>query len=132
MVGTVGFCTDAALLHLFMNGAGLNYFNGRLASFTLAIFVTWTLNRTWTFKSKSREGRLKQAAVYFGVQVAGGAANISVYTAAIMMQPLLKHYILVPLALGSAAGLCLTFLGSKHLAFRTREQTLTAMDTGAV
>jgi putative flippase GtrA len=131
VVGTVGFCTDAALLHLFMAWAGLTYFTGRLASFTLAVFVTWTLNRTWTFRASGREGRLKQAAVYFGVQIAGGIANIAVYTAAILMAPVLKHYLLVPLAFGSAAGLCLTYLGSKHLAFRTREQALAAMDTGA-
>jgi hypothetical protein len=52
------------------------------------------------------------------VQGAGGVANIGVYTLAIAMAPGLKHMLLVPLALGSAAGLCLTFLGSKHLAFR--------------
>ena len=36
-----------------------------------------------------------------------------------MSMPLLKEALIVPLAMGSAAGLCLTYAGSKHLAFRT-------------
>jgi hypothetical protein len=56
--------------------------------------------------------------IYAAVQGAGGIANIGIYTLAIAVAPSLKHMLLVPLAIGSAAGLCLTFLGSKHLAFR--------------
>ncbi len=63
-----------------------------------------------------------------GVQVAGGVLNIAAYNLAILAAPLLQHgaWIVFPEALGSAAGLCLTFLGAKHLAFRTRRPALTA------
>ena len=67
-----------------------------------------------------RHGRLKQAAVYFGVQCAGGAANFAVYSAALLLAPWLKAWLFIPLGMGSAAGLCLTFIGSKHLAFKPR------------
>ena len=56
--------------------------------------------------------------LYFAVQGAGGLANIAAYSAAIGAVPSLRHMLLIPLAIGSALGLCLTFLGSKHLAFR--------------
>ncbi len=41
-----------------------------------------------------------------------------------MAFPALKAWLLIPLGLGSAAGLCLTFLGAKHLAFRTRRSSV--------
>lgn len=120
VVGATGFAVDAAILHVLVHGAGLHYFAGRLVSFSIAVLVTWFLNRTWTFKAAGEGGRLRQVAVYFGVQIAGGVANISVYTLAIMAAPVLERWLLIPLALGSAAGLCLTFLGAKHLAFAAR------------
>jgi putative flippase GtrA len=112
--------------------AGLNYFSARLVSFSIAVLCTWLMNRSFTFRTPSAHGRFKEAAIYVGVQCAGGAANIGVYTAAIMLVPLLKDWLLVPLALGSAAGLCLTYLGSKHLAFREREPELGPVDPAGV
>ena len=130
LVGATGFSVDAAILHLMVNGLGLHYVSGRLVSFSVAVVVTWLLNRTFTFRTAGSAGRLKEAAVYVGVQIAGGVANISIYTLAIMMVPTLKGWLLLPLALGSAAGLCLTYLGAKHLAFRTREALAAAQEAG--
>jgi len=131
VVGATGFSIDGALLQLFTAVLGLDYFTGRLASFSCAVLSTWLLNRFWTFKTAGRDGRLKEAAIYVGVQCAGGAANIAVYTLAVMAIPELKHWLLIPLALGSAVGLCLTFVGAKHLAFRARRGPLPA-GSGAV
>ena len=52
------------------------------------------------------------------VQGAGAGANFATYAAAIAIFPALERMLLIPLAMGSIAGLCLTFLGSKHIAFR--------------
>jgi putative flippase GtrA len=118
MVGTVGFCVDAAVLHALIAFGGFNYFTGRLGSFAVAVTATWLLNRIFTFRQPTGHGPWRQALVYLAVQSAGGAANIAVYTTAIALAPSLKSALLIPLAFGAAAGLCLTFLGSKHLAFR--------------
>jgi putative flippase GtrA len=120
VVGGTGFAIDGALLHLLTGALGFNYFTGRLVSFSCAVACTWLLNRFWTFKTAGSGGRLREAALYVGVQCAGGAANIAVYTLAVMSVPALRHWLIIPLAMGSAVGLCLTFLGAKHLAFRTR------------
>ena len=126
VVGASGFSVDAAVLYALVHGAGINPFGARLVSFSVAVMVTWLLNRTWTFKTAGEGGRLKEAAAYIGVQCAGGLANLAVYSAALITAPGLKGFLLAPLGLGSAAGLCLTFLGSKHLVFRTRRQPLAA------
>jgi putative flippase GtrA len=119
MVGAAGFAIDGLILHGGVR-AGLNYFTARLVSFSIAVVCTWLLNRSFTFRTPSAHGKAKEAALYVAVQCAGGAANIGVYTAAVMLVPALKDWLLVPLAMGSAAGLCLTYLGAKHLAFRER------------
>jgi putative flippase GtrA len=131
LVGAAGFTIDAIILHGLVH-AGMNYFGGRLVSFAIAVVCTWQMNRSFTFRTPSAHGTFKEAALYVGVQCAGGAANIGVYTAAILLMPVLKDWLLVPLAMGSGAGLCLTFIGSKHLAFREREPGLGPVDPAGV
>jgi putative flippase GtrA len=118
LVGACGFTVDWVVLHAMMDVVGLNWFTGRLVSFSVAVFATWLLNRSFTFRQARRDTPIRQAFVYALVQGAGGVANIAAYSAAIATVPGLKDMVFVPLAIGSAVGLCLTFLGSKHLAFR--------------
>ena len=134
VVGFIGFSVDTLVVRLMIDVAGLDYFAGRLISFSVAVGVTWMLNRAWTFRHAGSDAGVRRAAVYVGVQVAGGVLNITAYNLAILAAPLLQHgaWIVIPEALGSAAGLCLTFLGAKHLAFRTRRPPLqAAADTPA-
>jgi putative flippase GtrA len=118
LVGAVGFSVDALVLHAMTGGFQLSPFVGRLVSFPVAVLATWLLNRSFTFRHETVHTPVRQALVYFGVQVTGGVANIGVYSLALTLAPTLKSMLLVPLALGSIAGLCLTFLGSKHIAFK--------------
>jgi putative flippase GtrA len=118
MVGVAGFTVDYLVLQAMVQMFGLNAFSGRLVSFSVAVATTWLLNRTFTFRHRTSHGPVRQAMLYFAVQGAGGLANYGAYSAAIFAAPALIHVLAIPLAIGSAAGLCLTFLGSKHLAFR--------------
>ena len=118
MVGATGFAVDATVLHLLTGLAHLDPFTARLCSFSVAVGATWLLNRSFTFRGPTLHSTTRQALIYVVVQGAGGVANIAIYSLAITLAPSLKHMLLIPLAMGSAAGLCLTFLGSKHLAFR--------------
>ncbi len=118
VVGVVGFVVDATILNLLVHGAGLNDLLAQLPAFGVAVVITWLLNRAWTFRSSKSDSRVRQAALYFGVQCAGAAANFAVYSSALYLDPALERWLVVPLAFGAVAGLCLTFLGSKYLAFR--------------
>jgi putative flippase GtrA len=119
-VGAIGFVIDAAILHGLTGLAGMNPYLAQAIAFPIAVLATWTLNRIWTFPGADAAGKLKQAAVYFGVQCAGFATNYVIYAGVLMSVPALRHWLVVPLAMGAAAGLGVTFLGAKHLAFRTR------------
>lgn len=125
MVGVAGFSIDWLVLHVMTDRVGLDPFTGRLASFSVAVVSTWLLNRSFTFRHPTRHGPIRQAMLYAMVQGAGGIANIGAYSAAIKAVPALGHALVIPLAIGSAVGLCLTFLGSKHLAFRAAHQVQT-------
>jgi putative flippase GtrA len=89
-----------------------------LVSFSVAVLTTWLLNRSFTFRYRTRHGPARQAMLYVAVQGVGGLANLGAYALVIKAAPGLGHALLIPLAVGSAAGLCLTFVGAKHLAFR--------------
>lgn len=118
LVGVAGFTVDYLVLQAMTQVFGLNAFTGRLVSFPVAVGATWLLNRSFTFRHRTSHGPMRQAMLYFLVQGAGGLANYAAYSAAIFAAPELSRMLFIPLAVGSATGLCLTFLGSKHLAFR--------------
>jgi putative flippase GtrA len=118
LVGTAGFIVHATMLHLMVDVVGVNAYAGWLAGFTVAVTATFLLNRAFTFRQPNHHGPLGQALLYLMVQGAGAATNFAAYAAAIVLVPQLRHALLIPLALGSIAGLCLNFLGAKHLAFR--------------
>jgi putative flippase GtrA len=118
MVGAAGFGVDWLVLHTAVDQFALNPFTGRLISFSVAVTTTWLLNRSFTFRHKVRHGPVRQAMLYAVVQGAGGLVNLGAYSAAITAFPALGHMLVIPLAIGSAVGLCLTFVGAKHLAFR--------------
>ena len=122
-VGAIGFVIDAAILHAMTGLIGVNPFLAQAVAFPIAVAATWVLNRFWTFPGADREGQLRQAAVYFGVQCAGFAANYVIYAGALIAVPALRHWLVIPLAMGAAAGLCVTFAGAKRLAFRVRGES---------
>jgi putative flippase GtrA len=127
LVGAAGFFIDYGVLTLVLNlHLGLNAYTARLISFPVAVCATWLLNRSFTFRGPAHHGAVRQAALYLAVQLSGFAANYAVFSLAIATIPGLSHARFIPLALGSAAGLCLTFVGSKYLAFKPAAAALTA------
>ena len=118
MVGVAGFLVDYGVLHSLVAFAGLNPIGARFISFPVAVVATWLLNRSFTFRGPSAHSPVRQAVYYVLVQVGGGVANIALYSAMLVLVPALKHYLPIALAFGSAAGLCVTFAGSKYIAFK--------------
>ena len=118
LVGATGFVVDYCVLHVLVSVFGADPIAARFVSFPIAVLATWLLNRTFTFRGPTVHSAMRQVAIYAAVQGAGGAANIAVYSAAVHFVPMFHEALIIPLAFGSAAGLCLTFAGSKRFAFR--------------
>jgi putative flippase GtrA len=116
-VGTVGFLTDAVFLYSFVFLLGLNYFAGRILSFSVAVGVTLLLNRAWTFSSV-RDRPFSRSILYVVSQLLGGLMNIAVYAGSAFAIPFFKSWLIFPLALGSGFGLLVTYSMSRYVAFR--------------
>jgi len=119
VVGTIGFAVHATVVHLAVAFAGLNVYLAWPCGFVVAVSTTLLLNRAFTFRhAVHHHGPWRQALIYLLVQGTGAATNFGAYAAALTIAPMLRDFLIVPLAIGSIAGLSLTFLGSKHIAFR--------------
>jgi putative flippase GtrA len=135
-VGAIGFAVDLVVLLLLVRFAGwapvalaagslklvlTTAMQARFVSFPIAVASTWALNRNWTFGGIRQSSLLAELASYITVQGAGGIANVGVYCLVLYLLPGLQAWPVVPLAIGSGVGLCLTFVGSKYWAFRAPE-----------
>jgi putative flippase GtrA len=116
-VGAVGFLVDASLTYLFVFVVRFDYLLARFLSFVLAVGVTLSLNRTWTFR-EVRDRPVSRSFIYVVAQVLGGIVNIGLYAAAAWVVPSLRHWLIIPLSLGSAGGLLVTYSMSRFIAFR--------------
>jgi putative flippase GtrA len=120
--GGLGFVVDFTVLKTVVH-LGLNPIGARCISFSVAVVVTWLVNRAWTFKAHTMAGPralVREFAGYLAVQSVGFAANFSVYTAMVIGIPALNGRLLPPAIAGTAVGLLVNYFGAKHLVFRRR------------
>jgi putative flippase GtrA len=122
-VGFVGFVVDAGVLTLLASFLGWNVYAARGVSFGIAVFVTWLINRRWTFGSRTMSGAAAAGAEYsryLVVQVIGALANLGVFVGVLAIQPGLIRYPVVPLAFGAVAGLLVNYCGARAWVFAHR------------
>src|SRR4051794_15511124 len=93
LVGSIGFLVDAGILILIVK-SGVNVHPARMASFAVAVCVTYALNRRFTFKSAAAGlGALK---AYGAVQIAGNLINMGVFTLLLLAWPSLVAFPVLP------------------------------------
>lgn len=120
IVGIIGFIADSMMLYLLKDLVGL--YISRIFSFVFAVFVTWILNRNFTFKKGKRSNKLSEFIYYFGCMIVGGLANLTTYYLLIGSSQLIVEYPVIGVAIGSLAGMLINFVSSKWLVF-TKQQT---------
>ena len=113
-VGTVGFLVDAGILFVLIPYFGP--YIARLFSFLVAVFVTWLLNRNFTFNSQNHG--LSEFKRYFASQSFGAGLNYFVYAIAIYSSEWMTRFPLAALGLGSIAGLTVNFVLAKKYVFK--------------
>jgi putative flippase GtrA len=117
-VGASGFAIDAAVLFVLIRGASFGPLPARLASFSVAVFCTWLMNRLWTFAAQRSRRRLPEFVRYVTIQLSGGALNFTLYAIVVL---LFSDAVWGPgfgIVIGSAAGLLFNYLGARFIAFR--------------
>lgn len=116
-VGGAGFVVDAGMLYALMAGLEWGPGSARGVSITLAILVTWALNRRWTFGRGRRRG-WAELLLYAAANAVGAGLNFAVYSLALLVSgrdsPAAS---LAALVLASGVALVFNFAVNKWIVF---------------
>lgn len=123
VAGIAGLAVDITVLYLAL-ALGSGFHAGRVLSFLSAVWVTWQINRRYTFNAAA--GALwRQWWRYLGAMAVGGAVNYAVSAAVMALlarwpaaAPLQPAAPLLAVCCGTVAGLALNFLSAKFLVFK--------------
>jgi len=113
--GVAGLVADMAALYLAL-ALGCGYYVGRLLSFLFAVWVTWRLNRRYTFAATDSVWR--EWWRYLVAMLGGGAINYAAYTLALQLLPHAAWTPAAGVAIGSLAGMTFNFITAKRFVFR--------------
>ncbi|MYM41025.1 GtrA family protein [Duganella qianjiadongensis] len=118
--GVLGCAVDVAVLYLAML-AGANFYAGRGLSFLSAVWVTWQLNRRYTFAA-SGSSAWQEWWRYLTAMLGGGAVNYGV--SSLLNYALPYHFWLPALAVavGSLAGMSVNFIAARLFIFTKNHQ----------
>jgi putative flippase GtrA len=117
-IGTIGFLVDGGLLTLLHSLLDLDLLSSRLCSFSVAVTVTWYLNRSYTFPDQKDEQALHEWTRYAALNGLGALLNLAIFFWLIFEFRALAAVPLVPLAIASLVAMVFNFLVSKYIAFR--------------
>jgi len=124
-IGSIGFLVDGGVLTLLNSYAGVDLVLSRLCSFSIAVTVTWLLNRHLTFNDVKNKRMLHEWTRYAALNGIGAVINMAIFLWLIFQYEVFAATPLVPLAIASAIALGFNFVVSKYLVFqgsRSREK----------
>ena len=117
VAGLSGFVVDAGLTEA-LAGFGVSPYLGRILAVAIAIVVTYTINRNFTWKER-RSPVPGRRARYLAVSLVSIAANYLVFAAALALLPGLRP--LLAVAAGTGVGMVMNFAGYSRFVFKTGE-----------
>ncbi|MGI9265208.1 MAG: GtrA family protein [Gammaproteobacteria bacterium] len=116
--GGVGFLIEAVVLTTLVKSFDFNIYLARAISFSLAVTVTWLLNRRYAFADLASARRGDEYSRYFAIQITGAVINLGIFAGLISAKPDLAQIPVVPLAVGAAIALFFNFGASRGFVFR--------------
>lgn len=117
LAGSSGFTADALLLSALVSWFGWSPYLARALSFSVAMLITWYLNRTMTFGDRPKAGVGSELARYALVQVGGVVVNYGVFAAVVALSARAERWPLIALFPAAAAAMGFTYIGMHYFAF---------------
>ncbi|MBU2804312.1 GtrA family protein [Acidithiobacillus ferridurans] len=117
LTGIAGFVVDASIVWL-LTQFRINAIIAQGIAFSVAVTVTWWLNRKYTFPNRADHRLLREWLRYVSANSFGAIVNNGIYVVLILTLSLMAHYPVLAVAAGSLAGLILNFTASRALVFR--------------
>lgn len=115
--GVAGFIVDAGIVLLFTLKCGLGPIVAQGIAFTVAVTVTWLINRNWTFAEHASERWLHEWTRYVAVNSIGAAVNNGVYAILVLTVVLFSKTPVLAVAAGSMAGMVFNFTFTRRNVF---------------
>jgi putative flippase GtrA len=113
--GATGFVVDASVLLGLTVLAGVDPFSARIVAITTAAFVTWQINRNFTW-AKAKDGAAREGVRYASVVLTAAAINYAVYSGALLLIAGLWPFI--ALCIGTGTAMIVSFFGFDRFAFK--------------
>ena len=117
LIGAIGFLVDGGVLTVLNSVFGLDLFRSRLVSFSIAVTVTWALNRWRTFADRKDRRAAREWGRYAIVNGLGALLNMAIFFWLIQHYAWAASQPLLPLAIAAAIALNFNFFASKYVAF---------------
>jgi putative flippase GtrA len=116
VVGGIGFVFDTAVVYSLRNPLGL--IGAGLAAYLVAATITWSLNRSWTFRGRGGGPAHRQWLRFLIANAFGFVLNRGTYVTLILLVPLCTAQPVLAVAAGCFAGMGSNFLLSRAFVFR--------------
>ena len=118
--GVVGFLADAGIVALCTQSVGVRPIPAQVVAFSVAVTVTWLINRHWTFAEHASERWVQEWLRYIAANSLGAAVNNGVFAVLILTTTQFRRIPVLAVAIGSLAGMGFNFLSSKNFIFIKR------------
>jgi putative flippase GtrA len=118
LIGAIGFVVDGGILTLLNSAIGLDVIRARLVSFSIAMTVTWYLNRNKTFAHLKDQDAAGEWGRYALVNSIGALLNLAIFLWLIQRHRVLAEWPILALAIAASVALVFNFFASRHIAFQ--------------
>lgn len=118
VVGCIGFVVDGGILTVLNSVYNVELLQARMASFSVAVTVTWFLNRMRTFADRKDQRMVREWSRYAAVNGVGALLNLGIFFWLLHQFNVLNSAPLIPLAIAASVALVFNFLASRQVAFR--------------
>lgn len=115
IAGGTGAVVNLTALYLLVEYGHLNPVVGSIGSFVCAFFVSFGLQKLWTYKNYDKQTAGKQMTVYLGIQLFNLALNTGIMYLFVHHTPI--HYIVAQIITSGLIAVESFFL-YKHIVFR--------------
>lgn len=120
IAGTVGFLTDAGAVVISTTVFGFGPIPAQVIGFSIAVVLTWLINRYWTFSENSSNRWLLELTRYIAANSLGATINNTVYIALVILISVFRHNPTYAVAVGSLVGMVSNFIMSRKYAFQDK------------
>lgn len=117
--GVAGFIADAGIVLLMTKELGAGPLVAQTIAFTVAVTVTWFINRHWTFAECASKKWLHEWTRYVTANSVGAVVNNGVYAGLVLTISIFSNDPMLAVAAGSLAGMIFNFSLSRLVVFKS-------------